>query len=186
MDRNLSQVLPRAEHNLLAFLSGRGNDAAETSRTVLQWLSRQVVAQELRSEGGELPELNSLVGLANLRSVLRSWTTNAENNDEDFWQTLFAGHSYVLSHLFAYPIALIKGKAYVRGKDLCNTGGNVVDFLFRTESSGAALLVEIKTPQAHLLDANYRDRAFPPQSIWAVQSLRCSSTASPYLRSFTS
>ena len=164
VDRSLSELLPLAEPELLAFLSARGNDALQTLRVVLQWLSRQAAAQELISEGGELPELNSLIGLANLRSLLKSWSVNADNKDEEFWQILFARHSYVLSQLFAYPIVFIKGKAYVGGKDLCNTGGNVVDFLFRTESSGAAVLVEIKTPKAHLLGAEYRDGVFPPST----------------------
>jgi len=146
----------------LAFLSAHSNDAVQALRTVLQWLSKQPAAQKLISEGAELPELNSLVGLANLRSALKSWHDNAENRDEEFWQSLFARHSYVLSQLFAYPVVLIKGKAYVGGKNLCNTGGNVVDFLLRTESSGAAVLVEIKTPQTPLLGTKYRDCAYPP------------------------
>ena len=164
VDRSLSELLPLAEPDLLAFLSTKSNDAVQTLRVVLQWLSRQTAAQEFISEGGELPELNSLVGLANLRSVLKCWRANADNNDEEFWQGLCANYSYVLSQLFAYPIVFIKGKAYVGGKDLSNTGGNVVDFLFRTESSGAAVLVEIKTPQAHLLGAKYRDGVFPPST----------------------
>jgi hypothetical protein len=164
VDRSLSELLPLAEPDLLAFLSAHKNDALKTLRVVLQWVSKQAGAQELISEGGELPELNSLVGLANLRSVLKSWSANADNKDEEFWQRLFACHSYVLSQLFAYPIVLIKGRAYVGGKDLSDTGGNVVDFLFRTESSGAAVLVEIKTPQARLLGAKYRDGVFPPST----------------------
>jgi hypothetical protein len=162
VDRSLSELLPDAEPDLLGFLSAHGSGGVQALRVVLQWLSRQTEAQELINEGGELPELNSLVGLANLRSVLKSWSANTENKDEEFWQNLFARHSYVLSQLFAYPIVLIKGKAYVGGKDLTNTGGNIVDFLFRTESSGAAVLVEIKTPQSHILGAKYRDGAFPP------------------------
>ena len=164
VDRSLSELLPLAEPDLLAFLSAQGNDAIHTLRVVLQWLSRQTNAQEFISEGGELPELNSLVGLANLRSVLKTWSANADNNDEEFWQGIFANHSYVLSQLFAYPIVFIKGKAYIGGKDLSNSGGNVVDFLFRTESSGAAVLVEIKTPQANLLGGKYRGGVFPPST----------------------
>ena len=164
VDRSLSELLPVAEPDLLAFLSAQGNDAVQTLRVVLQWLSRQTTAQEFICEGGELPELNSLVGLANLRSVLKTWNANADNNDEEFWQGIFANHSYVLSQLFAYPIVFIKGKAYVGGKDLSNSGGNVVDFLFRTESSGAAVLVEIKTPQANLLGGKYRGGVFPPST----------------------
>ena len=162
VEQSLSELLSLNESDLLAFLSANSKDAVRTLRVVLQWFSKQAVAQDLINEGEELPGLNSLVGLANLRSVLKTWSANTENNDEEFWQTLFARHSYVLSQLFAYPIVLIKGKAYVGGKDLCNTGGNIVDFLFRTESSGAAVLVEIKTPQAHLLGAKYRDGVFPP------------------------
>ena len=164
IDRSISEFLPLAEPDLLAFLSAQGNDAVQILRAVLQWLSRQTTAQEFISEGGELPELNSLVGLANLRSVVKTWKANIDNNDEEFWQGIFANHSYVLSQLFAYPIVFIKGKAYVGGKDLSNSGGNVVDFLFRTESSGAAVLVEIKTPQTHLLGAKYRDGVFPPST----------------------
>jgi hypothetical protein len=164
VDPSLSELLPLAETDLLAFLSAHSNDAVRALRTVLQWLSKQPAAQKLISEGAELPELNSLVGLANLRSALKSWNDNAENSDEEFWQSLFARHSYVLSQLFAYPVVLIKGKAYVGGKNLCNTGGNVVDFLLRTESSGAAVLVEIKTPQTPLLGKKYRDGAYPPST----------------------
>jgi len=164
IDRSISELLPLAEPDLLAFPSAQGNDAVQTLRAVLRWLSRQTTAQGFISEGGELPELNSLVGLANLRSVVKTWKDNVDNKDEEFWQRVFADHSYVLSQLFAYPIVFIKGKAYVGGKDLSNSGGNVVDFLFRTESSGAAVLVEIKTPQAHLLGAKYRDGVFPPST----------------------
>jgi Domain of unknown function (DUF4263) len=164
VDRILSELLPLAEPDLLAFLSAQGSNATQALRVVLQWLSRQADAQELIDDGGELPELNSLVGLANLRSVLGSWSANATRADEEFWQDLLARHSYVLSQLFAYPIVLIKGKAYVGGKDLSNTGGNVVDFLFRKESSGAAVLVEIKTPETRLLGSEYRSGIFPPSA----------------------
>jgi len=162
VDRALSELLTLAEPDLLAFLSAQHNDAVQTLRVFLQWLSRQAIAQELISEGGELPELNSLIGLANLRSVLKSWSANIDNKNEEFWQNIFARHSYVLSQLFAYPIVFIGKKAYVGGKDLSNAGGNIVDFLFRAESSGAAVLIEIKTPETRLLSAKYRDGVFPP------------------------
>lgn len=162
VDRSLSEMLSLSESDMLTFLAAHSSDAVKTLSTVLKWLSRQPAAQEMISEGEELPELNSLVGLANLRSVLKSWTSSTEIENEEFWQSLFARHSYVLSQLFAYPVVFIKGKAYVGGKDISNTGGNIVDFLFRTKSSGTAVLIEIKTPQAHLLGAQYRNGIFPP------------------------
>ena len=161
VEQPLSELLSLTESDLLAFLSAHSNDAVRTLRVVLQWFSKQAVAQDLINEGEELPGLNSLVGLANLRSVLKTWSANAENKDEEFWQSLFARHSFVLSQLFAYPVVLIKGKAYVGGKDLSNSGGNIVDFLYKTQSSGAAVLIEIKTPQTQLLGAEYRQGVFP-------------------------
>lgn len=164
IDPAVSESLPLAEIDLLGFLSEHSGNAVQALRTVLQWLSKQPLAQKLISDGSELPELNSLVGLANLRSALELWRDNAGNNSEEFWQSLFTRHSYVLSQLFAYPVVLIKGKAYVGGKDLSNAGGNIVDFLLRTESSGAAVLVEIKTPQTPLLATEYRGGAYPPST----------------------
>jgi hypothetical protein len=109
-----------------------------------------------------LPELNALLGLANLRAVSRIWHTNAKNGDEAFWQVTLAHHAFVLSQLFAYPIIIIKGKAYVGGKRLDNAHGNLVDFLGRVASSGAPVLIEIKTPQTPLLGKEYRQGVFPP------------------------
>ena len=162
VEQRLSELLSLAEPDLLEFLSANSQDAVRTLRVVLQWFSKQAVAQDLINEGEELPSLNALVGLANLRSVLKTWRASSENKVEEFWQTLFSRHSFVLSQLFAYPVVLIKGKAYVGGKDLTNSGGNIVDFLYRTESSGTAVLVEIKTPRTPLLGTEYRQGVFPP------------------------
>lgn len=57
---------------------------------------------------------------------------------------------------------VIKGKAYVGGKEYDNRHGNLVDFLARIPGSGNAVLVEIKTPTTPLLGREYRDDVFPP------------------------
>lgn len=160
VEQSLAEMLALTEHDLLAFLSAHSHDAVKTLRIVLQWFSNQAIAQDLVSQGEQLPALNALVGLANLRSVLKTWAANVSNHSEEFWQGLFSRHSFVLSQMFAYPVILIKGKAYVGGKDLTNTGGNIVDFLFRTETSGAAVLIEIKTPSTPLLGREYRQGVF--------------------------
>ena len=69
--------------------------------------------------------------------------------------------AYVLSQAFAYPIILIGSKAYVGGKQVSNTGGNIVDFLAVTESTNAAVLIEIKTPGTRLLGQEYRSGIYP-------------------------
>ena len=105
----------------------------------------------------ELLELNTVVGLANLKAFLKEWKTNSDVSKEEFWQSLFAKNAFVLSQLFAYPVILIKDKAYLGGKGLTNTGGRIVDFLCNLESTGAAAMVEIKTPVTPLLGPVYRD-----------------------------
>jgi Domain of unknown function (DUF4263) len=100
--------------------------------------------------------LNTVVGLANLKAFLKEWKANSDVSKEEFWQTLFAKNAFVLSQLFAYPVILIKDKAYLGGKDLTNTGGHIVDFLCKLESTGAAAMVEIKTPMTPLLGSAYR------------------------------
>jgi len=162
--RDVSQMLSGAEHDLADFLVAHPDNPTNTLRALLHWISRQENVGGLVSEGDDLPELNSLLGLANLHSILKEWNENADSADEDFWQGLFSRHTYVLSQVFSYPVIFIKGKAYAGGKDLTNAGGNVVDFLFKTESSGAAVLIEIKTPKAQLLGSKYRDGAYPPSS----------------------
>ena len=118
--------------------------------------------QKLGELAGELPDLNALIGLANLRSVLGIWTTHAQNSDEDFWQDVFGQHAFVLSQVFCYPIVLIREKAYVGGKRLDNAHGKLVDFLGQVPGSGEAVLIEIKTPTTQLLGREYRQDIFPP------------------------
>ncbi|MGQ0524111.1 MAG: DUF4263 domain-containing protein [Betaproteobacteria bacterium] len=154
--QHLAKLLELSEPELDAFLSENTSDAMETLRRVLRWMANNPgTAEQLAAKERQLPELNALVGLANLRAVLQMWSDNAENDDEEFWQGVFATHSYVLSQLFAYPVAIIKGKAYVGGKRYDNLHGNLVDFLGHAPSSGSAILIEIKTPKTPLLGSAY-------------------------------
>ena len=111
-----------------------------------------------------MPELNALINLANLKALLKVWQENAENDDEEFWQQEFTKHNYVLSQLFAYPVIIIEEKAYVGGKRYDNKHGSVADFLGRVESTGASVVIEIKTPNKSLLGPCYRQDVFPPSN----------------------
>ena len=112
----------------------------------------------------DLSDVNALVGLANLRAVLRIWKDNVDNAAEEFWQGVFKRHAFILSQIFAYPIAVICDKAYVGGKRVDNLHGSLLDFLGRVPASGSAVLIEIKTPRTPLLGAEYRDEVFPLSS----------------------
>jgi len=164
IERSFALLLALAESELADFFTAHSQDAVRALRLLLRWLSKQSISTDLLSEVQALPGLNALVGLANLRSLMKTWTQNISNGEEEFWQDLLARHSFVLSQLFAYPVVLIKDKAYVGGKTLENIGGNVVDFLLRAETTGAAVLIEIKTPQTRLLAPQYRTGVFPPSN----------------------
>jgi hypothetical protein len=88
--------------------------------------------------------------------VLRVWDTNKSNSDEEFWQETFNVNSYVISQVFAVPVLFMQDKAYVGGMLVNRNQARFVDYLFSSEFSQEAILVEIKTPIANLLGKKYR------------------------------
>lgn len=103
-----------------------------------------------------LSKLNAAIGMQSLKHALASWEGNERNPDEEFWQESLTKHSFVLEQVFSWPTAIVKGKAYVGGKNVFNREGNIVDFLLKNRLTQSAALVEIKTPMAPLLGAKYR------------------------------
>jgi hypothetical protein len=165
VSEHFAEVLRMGDRELQDFLTANRGDAVSTLRRVLRWLSEgPSVAQHFADDSAALPELNALVGLANLRSVVGIWEANSSNPAEEFWQDVFARHAFVLSQVFSYPIIVLRGKAYVGGKRLDNAHGNLVDFLAHVPGSGEAVLIEIKTPMTDLLGAMYRQDVFPPSA----------------------
>lgn len=159
---NLAKLAVLSESELDRFLSENTSDAMQTLQRVLGWIARNPgTAERLAENDAQLSDLNAVVGLANLRSVLKVWQTNEGNGNEEFWQQMFIKHSFLLSQIFAYPVAIIRQKAYVGGKEIDNRHGKIVDILGRVASSGSAVLVEIKTPETDLLGREYRDDVFP-------------------------
>lgn len=103
-----------------------------------------------------LSELAGIVGLGSLRAILAVWAANQANSEEEFWQSALAQHAPVLTQVLAYPVLVIKDKAYLGGKGIDNTKGNVVDFLCQNPVTGNVVLVEIKTPMTQLPGRKYR------------------------------
>jgi hypothetical protein len=82
---------------------------------------------------------------------------------ESDWQNFFKREKWIFGHgllyLFVEPL---EQEAYVGGKDLGNTGGQVADYAVRTKAEfiSFSALVEIKTPAARLLGAMYRNHVY--------------------------
>lgn len=94
--------------------------------------------------------------VAKLERTLKTWTDNRDNPNEDFWYRQLSENSYVLSQVFSFPVVILRGQAYLGGKSIDNTGGNLVDFLLKNNLSQNTVLVEIKTPKTKLLGLKYR------------------------------
>lgn len=94
-----------------------------------------------------------------LAQALDVWERNKTNADEEFWQKLFVSTPRLIAQAVPDHILLLKEKCYVGGKTFENTGGNIVDFLFVTQSNRNVTLVEIKTPLTRLVGPQYRTNA---------------------------
>ncbi len=175
VENSLARFFSLGDNDFRSFLEGHPEDAVSTLLRLVQWLAASpqaaTVAGRLTAISPEdVPDAAALLGLANVKAALKVWQENRNNDEEEFWQEEFAKRSYVLSQVFAYPVVVVKGKAYVGGKVITNQGGKVVDFLLRISSTNAPLLIEIKTPETPLLGGEYRTGVHPlhPQLAGAI------------------
>jgi hypothetical protein len=92
--------------------------------------------------------------------ALQMWARNRENGDEEFWHQTFKSNPALLAIAFADCVVMYGDKCYVGGKDLSNSGGNVIDFLFAAQITRNVILIEIKTPLTPLVGNRYRAHAY--------------------------
>jgi hypothetical protein len=150
-----------SEDQLRVFLEA--NDAAGSAliARLLAWATKARGVPELvvlleRVGHEALANLNTAVSLSALKESLGLWHTRQGESSEEFWQKLFANRSFLLEQLFSWPCTIIDEKAYVGGKTVHNTGGNIVDFLVKNRLTASAVLVEIKTPVTRVTGREYR------------------------------
>ncbi|HUM70281.1 MAG TPA: DUF4263 domain-containing protein [Chloroflexota bacterium] len=165
IDVGLGTLLAVSQGDLTNLLNQEPDSGSKLLSRLLRWcgqvgLSEQVVQQLENLEPENLQELSVIAGLTALKASLKIWDENKNNASEEFWQETFLNHAFVLSQIFAYPVVIVKDKAFLGGKDLGNVGGNIVDFLAKNNISENAVLIEIKTPQTRLLHSQYRDNAY--------------------------
>ena len=92
--------------------------------------------------------------------MIALWESNKENSNEEFWQKELGKRPYAFSLIFPYAVVVVAEKAYVGGKNITNTGGNIADFLIKRALTGNCLVVEIKNPKTQLLGRRYRNHAY--------------------------
>jgi hypothetical protein len=98
-----------------------------------------------------------------LTELIHLWDANKANSDEGFWQIQFQEHSFAFTQLFSVPVTFIEDKAYVGGQGIDRNDARYVDFLFSGGSASEAILIEIKTPVAPLIEKKpYRPNVHAP------------------------
>lgn len=101
--------------------------------------------------------LNAALNIDNLKRIQKVMGENLGNDQETgFWQPFFENNAWILSQLFHAPVMFFKGKRYVGGKGLDNTGGQYTDFIYKNDITDNIALIEIKTPEKRIFSSKYR------------------------------
>ena len=108
----------------------------------------------------KISALGDVVNISKLKMSLEFFQNNIQNSNEEFWQQHLTDNQWIISQLFAYPTTIYKDKAYLGGKNIKNTNGKIVDYLYRNDLTKNVALVEIKTPKTELLGKEYRNNVY--------------------------
>ena len=162
LEQRLVGLLALSQTELNALLDANQADAIKTLNGALRWAAAsQSLAGLLRNDPDSVLALNATIGAAALQDALAIWKDSADRDSEDFWHECLRERPFLLTQLFHYPVVVMRDKAYVGGKLLDNKHGSVADFLAKTRTTGAAVLIEIKTPCTPLLASAYRQDVYP-------------------------
>lgn len=106
------------------------------------------------------PNLLDNVSTVSFRGALNLWEQNQTNSNEEFWQKFFQENPRIIAQVVPNQVLKLGQKCYLGGKSIENKEGNVIDFLYITQSNRNVILVEIKTPCTKLVGTKYRQNAY--------------------------
>lgn len=131
----------------------------ELLRLITQAESLESLSDALKAlQDDSIASLSETVSFERLNRVISLMQDNMGNSKEEFWQKdIFTEHQWVLAQLFSTPCTILGDKVYVGGKGIGNKHGNVCDFIYQNKLSGNVILIEIKTPEAKIIQGKYRD-----------------------------
>lgn len=131
-------------------------------KTLLRLITQTESLESLKKSLMELQDdnlqhLTTTLNIEKLQRVATLMADNLDNNSEEFWQTtVFKENQWVLAQIFACPCTIFSDKAYVGGKSVDNSGGNLCDFIYQNRLSQNVALIEIKTPCTEIIGNSYR------------------------------
>jgi len=153
---DIEKLVKMFENNTNLFTQLLEDDKSDALEKTLEWIvsndnPEKIIDKLKHLQEKDLDQLNTLIGIANLKKVLAIWEDNKNNTSEKFWQSILKENSWILSQIFSNPTVLINDEAYVGGKTIKNDSGKLVDFLYANPFSKDAVLIEIKTPLTPLI-----------------------------------
>ena len=168
-----SATYTRVDSSLRQFLSIIQNDPSaarmigneenyDLFKTLLRLITQTSSLDSLKKSLAELQGENAQhlamsLNIVKLQRVATLMADNLDNNSEEFWQTtVFKENQWVLAQIFACPCTIFSDKAYVGGKGVDNSGGNLCDFIYQNRLSQNVALIEIKTPCTEIIGNSYR------------------------------
>ena len=108
-------------------------------------------------QNDNLANLSTSLNIERLQRAAQLMADNMDNNNEEYWQSaIFENNQWILSQIFSKPCTIYKDKAYMGGKSIDNSSGNVCDFIYKNNLSNNVAIIEIKTPCTKLCGTKYR------------------------------
>lgn len=104
-----------------------------------------------------LTNLSTSLNIERLQRVAQLMNDNLDNGNEEYWQSsIFKDNQWILAQIFSKPCTIFQDKAYMGGKGINNSSGNVCDFIYKNNLSNNVAIIEIKTPCTKLCGGKYR------------------------------
>lgn len=161
-DAHLKKLIKRFQErpDIIHQLSDETNDELISTllRIITQTSSKEKIQSALNlMEEEELEIMFASCNMTMLSQLAVQMRKNMDNPNEEFWQKdIFSEYSWVLGQIFSTPCTLFAEKAYVGGKSIDNSNGNICDFIYQNKLTEGVSLIEIKTPKTKLIGERYR------------------------------
>lgn len=128
------------------------NDLSDTDlESVIDLIPEEIASEKLVFQAEEKINFIKLKKIKkDFENLLKQTTTSKAF--EEKCQKFFTENSWVLSNILSIPVAILKDKTFVGGKDYTDKGGKIADFLYRNNLTKNVFIVEIKTPLKKIID----------------------------------
>lgn len=150
---------------ITAVAQGKEALSDDEQAAVVEVIEKNVKAIAV-TEPARLAKLQDDIELVTLETLITRYEEMiAKRLSEKRWQDFLNENPFILSLAFGYPIIKVKDQAYVGGRKISGSGDRVTDFLVKNRLTNNTAIIEIKTPQAELLNVRtYRGDVYTPST----------------------